>query len=257
MKNATLKRGLRVALLMVLVVMSLFSLTACGGKKFEVETDVTQQGIILEFDNETGSNMSIGWTNSEIVIETDTGTYTAFYGMGLRIPRGNSTHLINASQYKGTVERIEIPEISCLSDRGLPNEKKRNLVIYDIKKDIDSYEGSFSFFSSRIGSGVLVGMIGFGLIITIVIVVIILVVRSNRRNKAAMQQFAPFGTQNVNGGFDMQQQMHQDAHRRMVDDHQRFVNQEFNNQAMRDVSQSSNNNGFTPPPAPPAPPMGN
>lgn len=261
MKNNTSKNRFRAVILMILVIISVFSLTGCAGdKEFEVDTTITQQGIILEFDNETGSEMRIGHAGGEIVIVTDEGTYTKEFFMGCDIPRGNSQLVIEAAVYEGTVERIELVDLSCLSDRGLPNEKMKKVVVYDIDKGIEDYEGSFSFFSSGMGMVVLVGAIGFGLVGTIIIVMIIIAIRASKKNKQAMQQFAPFGTQNMNNdaAFDM----HQQAHQRAVSDHQSFINHQAHNQAMSDAHTALNHGGFTPPPShfepptPPTPPMG-
>ena len=196
-------RLLGLAILMICV---LLAFTGCKEKEFEVETKLKKDKIILEFENDTGSDMVIGWAGGESRITTSKKVYKEKAHMNFSIPEGNSEIEIDTSDFSGKVEKIELKDISCLNSRGLPEEKISNLVVYDRDKNIDGYDGGFSPFDNHGAKSFLI----MGIVLTVcVIIAVIFGVWIHNKNKKAMAQFAPFappvshgaGEDRVDDGF--------------------------------------------------------
>jgi len=158
---------LRIAALLFLM---LFLLAGCSADPDEYllirteSCELTDEGaleIVLATENKTGYPVSFGWVSScqiEVTTTEDTYYYEPFMS---EIPRGKDTFSFELDECRGEVERIVITEL-CLLEEGhsnLPGRELHDVVVYDAKKDIDSFQGSFDLLSSYPILGVLKKML--------------------------------------------------------------------------------------------------
>lgn len=247
----------QLASVIMIILIFCFTLTGCSSDKelsIEVE-DISKNELVLKFDNDTDSNLSLGWVDScEIILETTEDTYYfETSSIDGRIKRGTSLYYLDISECDGEITRIEITDLRKLSDRGLPDARLKNIVVYDVDNGIESYSGSFSFLDSDKSKFVIIISVIGTIMLIFITVIIIVAIHVSKSNKKAAEQFTPFNHgQNTNAYYHdqvtrennrIQNDMNNMAHQQSVDMH---------NQAHQHaVDINNHNNGFTPPPAPP------
>lgn len=267
----------RLVLLVCAVLMLVSMFTGC--RKNEDETlsikveqmEQTEQGLNILFtaQNDTGYDVSLGWTGScDIEVTTSEKTYYHKPFMD-EIPRGESQMTYTIPNAKGEVEKVVITELCLLNISGsLPGKKIRNAVVFDANKGIEGFVDSFGGFalpfdlSSAVpftAAGIMTAL-AFLVMLATIIFLIVWTVYTHKKNKEAVRKFNPFGS---SSGADFSQsqeharqmhetahRMHMDAHQMHVDTHQNIVHQNTIQNHM-DFAQAAsapmNMGGFGPP----------
>lgn len=247
----------QLASVIMIILILCFTLTGCSSDKelsIEVE-DISKNELVLKFNNDTDSNLSLGWVDScEIILETTEDTYYfETSSIDSRIKRGTSLYYLDISECDGEITRIEITDLRKLSDRGLPDAQLKNIVVYDVDNGIESYSGSFPFLGSDKGKFVIIISVIGTIMLIFITVIIIVAIHVSKSNKKAAAQFTPFNHGQSTDAYYHDQVIRENN--RIQNDmnnmaHQQSVN--MHNQAHQHaVDINNHNNGFTPPPAPP------
>lgn len=250
----------RLVLLVCVVLMLVSVLTGCGKNEDETlsikveQMERTEEGLELLFttQNDTGYDVSLGWTGS-CDIEVTTTEKTYYYKPFMdEIPRGESQMAYTIPNVEGEVEKVVITELCLLNISGcLPGKKIRNAVVFDTDKELEGFVDSFGGFGLPfdLPSDItfdLFDLIHFTatgfmfvfailLMLATIIFYIIWAIHTHKQNKKSVQKFNPFGS---SSGTDFSQaqesarqmhetahQMHMNAHKMHMDAHQSIINQ--------------------------------
>ena len=264
----------------LLVILCVPAVQAAGNSLSISVTEIFEEDGVkyaaLRIDNYTGARVSFGWVDScEVVVTTDQGLYSREVSSFTKVNQGSYTMKLSLGSARGTVQKIVLTDLRQLKDSGLPGNRMKNVVIYDIAKGISSYEGKFSIFSTTAGTMMVVAPI---FMVVVIVLMVLFVLRTLKANKQATQPFAPTSAAADAAQQQMHQQMHQQAvqeqqrfmeqmqqqmQQQAVNDHQQLMNQQevqdhqqFMNQQHEQFAHQSvtpiNEGGFTPPPPPPA-----
>ncbi len=200
------------AILILLTIFMAFSLYSCGDDTDEGELyleveSITSDGnskfITLEYENDAGNKITFGWVNScEVLVTTNQGTYSqTMISLSNTIKQGNGTIELYIDDCPGTVEKIEITELCLLNDRGLPDVREHDIVIYDDNEDTDSCNVSFGMNNQQaavlgiftvfgLSGAIVLGCAALIIVAIIaVIIVVVLLVKKNKKNKTVFQPY--------------------------------------------------------------------
>jgi len=271
MDKKTMVRIFCIVLALILALGLIAPAVSAAEKDLRIEVvDIKEKSdsktIFLEIENNTGRELQFGWgRDGEVIVTTDEGVYVE--AISDKISRGNTELEITVEDCPGTVKQIELTNLHKVGSNGLPDATMDQITIYNAQKDKTSYAGNFSSQSNTPFGEKFEKTTAFidvmfivvpVLMVTMIVVLVVCAIRTARKNKKAMQQFAPFTAP----GAAMHQQgvdLHNMAHQQAVDmhniahnqalDHQHMVDNQFNQQAVMPIDMG----GFNPPPPPPPP----
>lgn len=271
MDKKTMVRIFCIVLALILALGLIAPAVSAAEKDLRIEVvDIEEKGdsktICLEIENNTGRTLQFGWgRDGEVIVTTDEGVYVE--AISDKLPRGNAELEIPMEDCPGTVQKIELTELNKVGSNGLPDATMDQITIYNAKKDKTYYTGNFSSESNtpfgeqfeKTTSFVNVMFIVVPiLMVTMIVVLVVCAIRTARKNKKAMQQFAPFaapGAGTHQQGVDLHNMAHQQAmamhnmaHNQAMN-HQHMVDNQFHQQAAMPMDMG----GFNPPPPPPPP----
>ena len=211
-----MKQNFRKAILLILVLLMLVPIfTGCSADSSEtlsievlhIAENANGMQIIFLTRNNTGYNVSLGWVGScqiEVTTTEDTYYYEPFMS---EIHRGRDELSITVPNCTGTVEKIVFTDLRLLDIGGnLPGRQMRNVVVYDTANGIESFIGTFSFFSSPYAIVSLIIILLPTLLIlaaiaavVLVVVIVLIVIFRIRKKKAKAPVSAKKSTDDQNG----------------------------------------------------------